>query len=116
LLHRRASTDASKDTMIIAKSLRGGNIGRKEISMTIAESFGRTGFASFINSSAGRLVRILAGLALIGWGYTQRDSTAGIVLMVLGLVPLAAGVFNLCVISALLGGPIRGAQAGSSKS
>ncbi len=41
--------------------------------MIIAESFGRSGFARFINGSAGHLVRIVAGLALIGWGYTQPD-------------------------------------------
>jgi hypothetical protein len=30
--------------------------------------------------------------------------------MVVGLVPFAAGLFNLCLISALLGGPISGAR------
>jgi hypothetical protein len=74
--------------------------------MSIAESFGRSGFARFINSGTGRLARIIVGLALIGWGYTQRGSATGIVLMVVGLIPLAAGVFNLCLISALLGGPL----------
>jgi hypothetical protein len=78
--------------------------------MSIAESFGRSGFAKFVNSPAGRLVRIVAGIGLIGWGYTQGGSVTGIVLMVVGLVPLAAGVFNLCIISALLGGPISGAS------
>jgi hypothetical protein len=78
--------------------------------MRIAESFGRSGFARFVNSSAGRLARIIAGVGLIGWGYTQRDGVTGVVLMVVGLVPLAAGVFNLCLISALLGGPISGAR------
>jgi len=83
--------------------------------MTIAESFGRSGFAHFINSPAGRLVRIIAGIGLMTWGYTQRDSTAGIVLMVVGLVPLAAGTYSLCLISALLGGPIKGAEVGQPK-
>lgn len=84
--------------------------------MSVAESFGRSGFARFINSPAGRVMRIVVGLVLIGLGYTQIDSGTGIVLIVIGLVPLAAGVFNLCLISGLMGGPIQGAQVGKPKS
>ncbi len=80
--------------------------------MSIAESFGRSGFARFVNSPAGRLLRVVVGIGLIAWGYTQRESGAGLVLMATGLVPLAAGTFDLCVISALLGGPISGARIG----
>jgi hypothetical protein len=82
--------------------------------MTIAESFGQSAFARFVNTTAGRLARVVVGLALIGWGYTMRGDTSGIVLMVVGLVPLAAGVFNLCLISGLLGGPLSGARVGKS--
>jgi len=77
--------------------------------MSIAESFGRSGFARFINSPAGRAVRVIAGLAIIGGGYTV-GGTGGVVLMIVGLVPIAAGVFNLCLISALLGGPLSGSR------
>ncbi len=76
--------------------------------MRIAESFGRSGFARFINSPSGRVLRVVAGAGLIGWGYMQLGSTTGIVLITVGFVPLIAGLFNLCVISALLGGPISG--------
>ena len=72
--------------------------------MSIAESFGKSGFAKFINSPAGRIARIVVGLALIVWGYT----IGGIVLMIIGLIPFAAGALDLCLISALLGGPISG--------
>jgi len=82
--------------------------------MSMAESFARTGFARFINSPAGRIFRIVVGLALIGYGYTRRAETMGMVLMVVGLVPLAAGSFNLCLVSALLGGPLSGAKVGKS--
>ena len=34
--------------------------------------------------------------------------------MAVGLVPLTAGAFNLCLISALLGGPIRGKRIARS--
>lgn len=83
--------------------------------MSIAESFGQSGFAQFVNSPTGRVVRLVAGLCLIGWGYTQRTSGTGVVLMAVGLVPLAAGAFDLCFISALLGGPIKGARIAKPK-
>ncbi len=83
--------------------------------MSLAESFARSGFAQFINTPAGRILRILAGLVIIVWGYTERADIAGIILIVVGLIPLAAGVFNLCLISAMLGGPISGARITKSK-
>ena len=82
--------------------------------MSIAESFGRSRFAQFVNSPAGRLARLVAGAGLIGWGYSQRATGSGLVLMAVGLVPLTAGAFNLCLISALLGGPIRGKRIARS--
>ncbi len=83
--------------------------------MSLAESFGQTGFARFVNSPTGRIARILVGLILIGWGYFQSVGSASIILIVIGLVPLAAGVFHLCLISALLGGPISGARIAKSR-
>ncbi len=78
--------------------------------MSVAESFAQTAFAQFVNSPAGRGLRIAVGLGLIGWGYAQRGTELGTVLMVIGLFPLAAGVFDWCYVSALLGGPLSGAR------
>jgi len=72
-------------------------------------SFGETSFAQFISSTGGRLLRIVVGLALIGWGYVLRHETTGIVLIVVGCIPLSAGAFDLCYISGLIGGPWAGA-------
>jgi Inner membrane protein YgaP-like, transmembrane domain len=78
--------------------------------MTLAESFGQSGFAQFINSPAGRLMRLVVGIGLVGYGFTHRTSPSGLVLVVVGLIPLLAGAFDLCLISGLLGGPFRGAR------
>ena len=78
--------------------------------MSIAESFGRSGFAKFINSPAGRIARLVVGFGVIIWGYVELDTGMGVVLIVIGLVPLIAGGLDLCLVSALLGGPIRGAR------
>jgi len=83
--------------------------------MSLAESFGRSGFARFINSSAGRVLRVVVGLGLIWYGFMQGGTSTGTILMAVGLVPLAAGLFNLCLISALLGGPISGARINSNR-
>ena len=50
-------------------------------------SFARSGFAQLIASGWGRLLRIIVGLGLIAWGYTMRDASTGVALMVVGLAP-----------------------------
>jgi hypothetical protein len=71
--------------------------------------FARTSIAQFLASAAGRITRIVAGLALIALGIALRDSGAGVALMILGVVPIAAGLFDICLLSPLLGGPLSGA-------
>ena len=61
-------------------------------------------FARFMSSAAGRGIRIVAGLALIAWGYAS-----GLWLVVaIGVLPLAAGTLDLCLFAPLFGGPLRG--------
>ena len=76
--------------------------------MSLSQSFARSGFAHFINSRAGRVTRSIVGLALIIWGITQLAHISGIILILVGLIPLSAGLFDLCIVSALLGGPLSG--------
>ena len=83
--------------------------------MSIAASFGRTSFARYINSPTGRITRIVAGVGLIGWGFAQSATGTGLALVAVGLVPLVTGSFDLCLISALLGGPISGKRIRGSK-
>lgn len=82
--------------------------------MNIASS----GFAQFMASSAGRWLRVVAGVVLIAWGIWGLRGTAGVVVALVGLVPLLAGLFDFCVISALLGGPFwgRAIRAAAKKS
>jgi hypothetical protein len=66
-------------------------------------------FAKFMSSGLGRIIRIVAGLALILIGFLVIEGTVGIILAVVGVVPLVAGLFDICVIGALfLGTPLRG--------
>ncbi len=66
------------------------------------------GFAKFMSSTAGRILRVVAGIALILLGLMVVQGTAGIILAVVGLVPLIAGLANFCVFAPLFGGPFLG--------
>lgn len=70
-------------------------------------------FAKFMASTLGRSIRIVAGLALIGLGWFTVRGTGGVVLMVAGLVPLLAGIFDVCVFAPLFGGSFKGSVARS---
>jgi hypothetical protein len=69
------------------------------------------GFAKFMSSGVGRGLRIVAGLALIVIGLFSVGGTGGLILAVVGAVPLLAGVFDVCLFAPLLGGPLKGAEA-----
>jgi len=62
----------------------------------------------FMASGLGRAARIVAGVALIGGGLLSIGGTVGSIVAAIGLVPLLAGTFDVCVFSALFGGPFSG--------
>ncbi|HUY77313.1 MAG TPA: DUF2892 domain-containing protein [Ktedonobacterales bacterium] len=71
------------------------------------------GFASFMSSPAGRLLRVVAGLVVIGGGalaLIASNTILGVVLVIVGLLPLVAGLSDFCVFAPLFGAPLSGAQ------
>jgi hypothetical protein len=66
------------------------------------------GFAQFMSSGLGRGLRIVAGIILIAVGLAVVGGTGGIVLAVIGLVPLLAGAFDVCLFAPLFGAPLKG--------
>ena len=60
-----------------------------------------------IGSQPGRVLRIVAGAGLIGWGLRRGDRT-GRVVAGLGLVPLGAGATDVCILGPLVHGPMGG--------
>lgn len=74
----------------------------------ISQSFNQSGFGHFINSPAGRTFRVVAGIGFLILGFVFREHTLGIVSMVWGILPLTAGAFDVCYVSAALGGPLSG--------
>jgi hypothetical protein len=72
-------------------------------------------FIKFMVSPAGRIVRALAGVALIAWGLLGLGGTTGAIVAIIGLVPLLAGVLDFCLFSPLFGYPFSGKQARAGK-
>jgi hypothetical protein len=62
----------------------------------------------FLASPAGRITRIVAGIVLIVLGLLVIEGTAGIIVAIIGLVPLLAGLFDKCVFAPLFGAPFSG--------
>ena len=65
-------------------------------------------FVKFMASTTGRIVRIVAGIALIAWGLMGLGGATGVIVAVIGAVPLLAGLFDFCVFAPLFGAPLSG--------
>jgi hypothetical protein len=72
-------------------------------------------FVSFMASTAGRITRIVAGIALIAWGLMSLGGLTGIIVALVGAVPLLAGLFDFCVFAPLFGNPISGLKIRTGK-
>ncbi len=75
---------------------------------SLEESFNQSALSRLLNTPAGRVFRVVAGIAFLAVGYAYRTVTPGILSMAWGVFPLTAGSFDVCYISAALGGPISG--------
>lgn len=62
----------------------------------------------FLESSAGRIARMAAGLALIGLGVGLSIAFGGAwwVVAAVGVVPFAAGLFGVCLLAPLFHEPL----------
>ena len=67
-------------------------------------------FISFMASTAGRNVRIVAGFALLFWGRLGLSGMTALVVALIGVVPLFAGTLDFCVLAPLFGAPLSGSK------
>jgi hypothetical protein len=70
-------------------------------------AFVDSSIAQHLASPLGRVIRASAGLALIAWS-VQRGGTLGVVGAIVGLVPLAAGALDFCLLGPLFHAPFWG--------
>jgi hypothetical protein len=69
-------------------------------------------FFSFMGSMNGRIARIVVGalLVILGFFVVNGSSVIQLLLIVLGLVALLAGAFDVCVFAPLAKLPFKGAD------
>ncbi|MCG2806866.1 MAG: DUF2892 domain-containing protein [Coriobacteriia bacterium] len=72
-------------------------------------------FCTFMASTTGRIARVVAGIVFVALGLLVLKGTAGTVVAVVGLVPLAAGRFDFCVFAPLFGCPLSGPKIRAGK-
>lgn len=72
-------------------------------------------FVSFLASSTGRIVRVVAGVILVAWGWFGLAGATGAIVALIGLVPLFAGIFDFCVFAPLFGAPLSGTKIRAGK-
>jgi Protein of unknown function (DUF2892) len=73
-------------------------------------------FVKFMASPAGRITRIVAGIVLVAVGLlVMHGGVGGIIVAVVGLVPLVAGLFDFCVFAPLFGAPMTGSKIRAGK-
>lgn len=67
-------------------------------------------FSRFMASGKGRIARVVLGVALIAIGLGLVGGGLGLGIAAFGLVPIAAGAFNLCPVAPAWGGHFIGAR------
>lgn len=68
----------------------------------------REQFVNFMASTSGRITRVVGGMLLIAIGLLAIGGTVGVIVALIGLVPLFAGAFDFCVFAPPLGYPFSG--------
>ncbi len=53
---------------------------------------------NFMNTTVGRALRVVLGLALIYVGLALVGGTAGLIVAIIGLVPIAMGAWGHCLL------------------
>ncbi len=66
------------------------------------------GFIDVMASTAGRWLRVVAGVGLIALGLLAVRGVAGIIVAIVGVIPMAAGIFDFCIFAPLAGLPFFG--------
>jgi Inner membrane protein YgaP-like, transmembrane domain len=69
---------------------------------------------SFLASPAGRVTRVVAGVALVAWGLLGLSGATAIAITAVGLIPLVAGLLDFCVFAPLFRLPLSGPKIRAS--
>jgi hypothetical protein len=71
-----------------------------QIALEVARSVEMT-FFRFLRSAPGRILRIATGVALVATGFSH-EALGGVLLVMIGLVPVVSGIMNISVVEDLV--------------
>ena len=69
------------------------------------------GFSEFMATPLGRGIRVVAGAVMIYVGLSVLGGVGGTILALAGILPIATGLLNVCLLGPLLGAPLKGGSA-----
>jgi uncharacterized membrane protein len=72
-------------------------------------------FAEWMATPLGRGLRVVFGAALILVGLRVVQGVAGTVIALAGILPIATGILNICLLGPLLGAPLKGSSRAAPK-
>ncbi len=61
-----------------------------------------TGLVNFMNTTAGRVVRVVLGLVLVYVGLAMLSGPVGWIVAIVGLVPIVMGIYGHCLVEYML--------------
>lgn len=67
-------------------------------------------FLTFMTGPAGRVARVIMGIVLAAAGLFAIGGAAGTIVALVALVPIAGGLFDICVAGMALGYGLQGSQ------
>lgn len=67
-------------------------------------------FVKLMASPFGRIIRVIAGLAIIAWGLIGIGGSNGYIVAAIGILPILTGMLNICIVAPLLGSPLSGSK------
>lgn len=67
-------------------------------------------FVKLMASPFGRIIRVIAGLAIIAWGLLGMGGANGYIVAAVGILPILTGMLNICVVAPLMGSPLSGSK------
>lgn len=76
--------------------------------MTNIELFNKSHFSEFIKTPKGRIISIVSVTSLLTIGYLYRKRSTGVLSIMVGMLPLSAGISDIFYVSAALAGLLSG--------
>ena len=62
----------------------------------------------FMSSTAGRVLRVIAGIGVIAWAFTALGGRDATIVALIGGIPILTGLLDICVLGPVTGQALKG--------